>query len=604
MEDRLERPIERLTQQINALGEKIRGTQSIIPADGGSTYKKAESPVLTPTEKSRERQKAIEFGKALGIGNYAPKGKLEDLTPSAIRSTVGSAIKTESQKEEVGVLGMIGKVIGAIIKIINYAAIYKLIKPYIEKWFGKNIITNTLFGIMDPIVGIIDSVKQMFLNWFKNTFPETYNTITGIIDSVKNAFSWVWEKIKGMYGWAKDFFKSEEKEQFLADTWKNIKEDLKTFIEQKIGKENLDALTGVWNALSEATDSLMKTVKEFVESPDKKQFLSDTWEDIKLGIKDWFKSIGMKFTDEEGKELSFFDALMKYIREEVYEKHLKKHVDGIFNELSQTVKNIIGQENIDKFNKIVNDLEIAIENAKNISIEILELMKDPLGYIAKKTGEAVAEMATDAAAKVKDGVSNLLKNSTPPPTTPTTPTGLPTGSVATMYSPGSSHPTGKKPEGKQLLGRAPSRASFFTKESQDKQLSGEASNRASLVTKKADDFLVSKRGDFVNFSNQDNIIGFKDGGSVDRVLRKKDDALITDTKEILVESRKQVSLLQRIVDNTYNANLLLQKLNNKSGQSTTNVYQSKFNDKPIKFNRSEFDLETLPNYNLHNQALA
>ena len=116
--------------------------------------------------------------------------------------------------------------------------------------------------------------------------------------------------------------------------------------------------------------------------------------------------------------------------------------------------------------------------------------------------------------------------------------------------------------------------------------------------------MVSKRGDFVNFSNQDNIIGFKDGGSVDRVLRKKDDALISDTREILLESRKQVNLLQRIVDNTYNANLLLQKLNNKSGQSTTNVYQSRFNDKPIKFNRSEFDLETLPNYNLQNKALA
>ena len=87
-------------------------------------------------------------------------------------------------------------------------------------------------------------------------------------------------------------------------------------------------------------------------------------------------------------------------------------------------------------------------------------------------------------------------------------------------------------------------------------------------------------------SKQDNVIGFKDGGSIDRVLGRRNDALISDTRQILIESRKQVSLLQKIVENTYNANLLLQKLNNRPSQQSTNTGTKNL----VKFNRTEFDI--------------
>ncbi|MGA1049419.1 MAG: hypothetical protein ACO3UU_15560, partial [Minisyncoccia bacterium] len=77
---------------------------------------------------------------------------------------------------------------------------------------------------------------------------------------------------------------------------------------------------------------------------------------------------------------------------------------------------------------------------------------------------------------------------------------------------------------------------------------------------------------------------------------RRNDELITDTKQILIESRKQVNLLQKIEENTYNANLLLQKLNNRpSQQSTTNNTRNL-----IKFNRSEFDIEASPAFNFGN----
>ncbi|MGA1049246.1 MAG: hypothetical protein ACO3UU_14665, partial [Minisyncoccia bacterium] len=198
MEDRLERPIERLNHQINVLGEKIKGTQSIIPSDGGSTFKNKEGPILTPQEKSRERQKAIEFGKALGIGNYSPKGKLEDLTPAVIKPAVTAAAVTKPQGVGISVLGMIGKVISTILNILNFTSIYKIIKPYIEKYIGKNAFTDVLFGVFDPIVGFIDGLKKKFIDWFKRTFPKTYQFIVNMVDGVKAGLSWVWEKIKGV----------------------------------------------------------------------------------------------------------------------------------------------------------------------------------------------------------------------------------------------------------------------------------------------------------------------------------------------------------------------------------------------------------------------
>lgn len=574
MEDRLERPIERLAQQINILGEKIKGTQSIIPADGGSTFKKEDSPVLTPSEKSRERQKAIEFGKALGIGNYAPKGKLEDLTPTAVRATAVSSLTPAIKKTGMGLLGIIGKAISTVFNILSFASLYKIVKPYIEKWFGKNALTDALFGIMDPLTGFIESIKQKFTDWFKDTFPATYETITSVIDSVKGVFNWIWEKIQNLFGWAKDFFKSEDKKTFLADTWENIKTNIKAYVEEKLGTETLNSISAIWNSLSTGLDTVLQFINGLMGAPDKMQFLSESWESVKSSVKDWFKSIGMKFTDDSGKELGFFDALIQFVRDDLYEKHLKKHVEQIFSEIGVFVKNLIGEERVNKFNKIIDDLSTGIADAKEAFKEIKEFMKDPLGYLASKAGEAIANMAKDTWSNIKELVPKFEEASKPLSTTPYIPTMLPTGPPGLMMNLNNSLPTGEKPKSAQPT------ATFPT-------------SRVGAITKKADDFLVSKRGDFVNFSNQDNILGFKDGGSVDRVLGRKDDVLITDTKQILLESRKQVSLLQKIVENTYNANLLLQKLNNRPTQQPTNTGTRNL----IKFNRTEFDIETSPSFN-------
>lgn len=582
MEDRLERPIERLTQQINILGEKIKGTQSIIPSDSGSTFKREESPVLTPREKSRERQKAIEFGKALGIGSYAPKGKLEDLTPSAIKSTV-VATAAQKQSGETSILGMIGKAIGSIFKVLSYVSMYKLLKPYIEKWIGKNVVTDMLFSILDPIVGIIDSLKEQFVSWFKNKFPETYKVISNITDTVSSAFSWIWEKTKGLFNWSKGFFKAEDKEKYLSESWIKIKQDIKKFIEEKFGKESLATVTDVWHSLN----SGLNWIKEFFNSSDKEKFLSESWEEVKKNIKDWFKSIGMKFTGEDGKELGFFDALIKFIKEDLYEKHLKVHVDKIFKDIEKTITDLIGEERMNKIKEVYNSVLTVFEDIKKIVKEVSKLMEDPLGYVAEKTGKAIKGAVDSAVSGISSIFSNIEEAKAMQGRGQTSSSAL---NLSTRATPSNATIT---PGNIQNI---PENLTFLPSQiNQPATLPGNNLSITPANTKTANDFLVSKKGDFVNFSNQDNVLGFKDGGSIDRVLGRKDDALIADTRQILIESRKQVSLLQKIVENTYNANLLLQKLNNRPVQQSNRASTGTSN--LVKFNRSEFDVDTSPSFN-------
>lgn len=582
MEDRLERPIERLTQQINILGEKIKGTQSIIPSDSGSTFKREESPVLTPREKSRERQKAIEFGKALGIGSYAPKGKLEDLTPSAIKSTV-VATAAQKQSGETSILGMIGKAIGSIFKVLSYVSMYKLLKPYIEKWIGKNVVTDMLFSILDPIVGIIDSLKEQFVSWFKNKFPETYKVISNITDTVSSAFSWIWEKTKGLFNWSKGFFKAEDKEKYLSESWIKIKQDIKKFIEEKFGKESLATVTDVWHSLN----SGLNWIKEFFNSSDKEKFLSESWEEVKKNIKDWFKSIGMKFTGEDGKELGFFDALIKFIKEDLYEKHLKVHVDKIFKDIEKTITDLIGEERMNKIKEAYNSVLTVFEDIKKIVKEVSKLMEDPLGYVAEKTGKAIKGAVDSAVSGISSIFSNIEEAKAMQGRGQTSSSAL---NLSTRATPSNATIT---PGNIQNI---PENLTFLPSQiNQPATLPGNNLSITPANTKTANDFLVSKKGDFVNFSNQDNVLGFKDGGSIDRVLGRKDDALIADTRQILIESRKQVSLLQKIVENTYNANLLLQKLNNRPVQQSNRASTGTSN--LVKFNRSEFDVDTSPSFN-------
>jgi hypothetical protein len=582
VEDRLERPIERLTQQINILGEKIKGTQSIIPSDSGSTFKREESPVLTPREKSRERQKAIEFGKALGIGSYAPKGKLEDLTPSAIKSTV-VATAAQKQSGETSILGMIGKAIGSIFKVLSYVSMYKLLKPYIEKWIGKNVVTDMLFSILDPIVGIIDSLKEQFVSWFKNKFPETYKVISNITDTVSSAFSWIWEKTKGLFNWSKGFFKAEDKEKYLSESWIKIKQDIKKFIEEKFGKESLATVTDVWHSLN----SGLNWIKEFFNSSDKEKFLSESWEEVKKNIKDWFKSIGMKFTGEDGKELGFFDALIKFIKEDLYEKHLKVHVDKIFKDIEKTITDLIGEERMNKIKEAYNSVLTVFEDIKKIVKEVSKLMEDPLGYVAEKTGKAIKGAVDSAVSGISSIFSNIEEAKAMQGRGQTSSSAL---NLSTRATPSNATIT---PGNIQNI---PENLTFLPSQiNQPATLPGNNLSITPANTKTANDFLVSKKGDFVNFSNQDNVLGFKDGGSIDRVLGRKDDALIADTRQILIESRKQVSLLQKIVENTYNANLLLQKLNNRPVQQSNRASTGTSN--LVKFNRSEFDVDTSPSFN-------
>ncbi len=585
MEDRLERPIDRLTHQINILGEKIKGTQSIIPSDGGSTFKREDAPVLTPREKSRERQKAIEFGKALGIGSYAPKGKLEDLTPSAIKSTVVAAA-SQKQSGEFSILGMIGKAIGSIFKALSYVSLYKLLKPYIEKWIGKNVVTDTLFSILDPIVGIIDSLKEMFVKWFKNKFPETYRVISNITDTINSAFSWMWEKTQGLFNWVKGFFKAEDKQKFLSDSWEEAKGNIKNFIEEKFGTGTLTFITDIWHSLNNG----LTQIKNFINAPDKQKFLSDSWEEVKISIKEWFKSIGMKFTGEDGKELGFFDALIKFIKENVYEKHLKVHVDGIVKEIKELIKDslkgLIGEERIKRINSAIDTVTSVVKVlgvVGTILSEFAEFIKNPTGYLVNKAVPVLSEKIGNAIGEIKKTLDMQAEGKTASSPLNTTDKVTPSNATVTPTSIQQVPKTLNLPLNQVMAPVTPT---------------GPGLSITPSNTKTANDFLVSKKGEFVNFSNQDNVIGFKDGGSVDRVLSRKDDALITDTKQILIESRKQVSLLQKIAANTYNANLLLQKLNNRPAQQPSRANTGTSN--LVKFDRSEFDIDTSPNFNFAN----
>ncbi len=620
MEDRLERPIERLTQQINILGEKIKGTQSIIPSDGGSTFKREESPVLTPREKSRERQKAIEFGKALGIGNYASKGKLEDLTPAAIRPNVAAVTGGPVQQGGgFSILGMIGKVIGSIFKVLNYVSLYKLAKPFIEKFFGKNVITDTLFAIFDPIVSIVDDLKARFLKWFKETFPKTYEVIAGIVDTVKKAFSWVWEKLKATFNWVKSFFEAPDKMKFLSDAWEDLKGSIKEMFKPKEGEQSLwdwikMKLGNVWQSVSDWVNKKLEEwdingiFKDFKSTFDRAIVVADRFMDFLESpeveaiianfrkLSDWIAEHGeflgnaalriVTNTDELVKNIS---EMVKEFREQVWPQ-LKEQLIGIIKEqltaLRESLEKSINEKLTeitgvikDKLNQITSEVISQVRSIGAACIGAINAAAAAIAGAAASVSAAAAEVSSAAASarETSDSAREVIND--------------PVGYI--------------KDKGKQMVKEsAPYKAYEGVKAGVKKGASTisekvggawEATKNFFGVGKKANDFLVSKRGDFVNFSNQDNVLGFKDGGSIDRVLGRKDDALITDTRQILIESRKQVSLLQKIVENTYNANLLLQKLNNRPAQQSNRANTGTNN--LVKFNRSEFDVDTSPSFN-------
>ena len=625
MEDRLERPIERLTHQINILGEKIKGTQSIIPADGGSTFKREESPVLTPREKSRERQKAIEFGKALGIGNYATKGKLEDLTPAAIRPNVAAATGGPVQPGGgFSILGMIGKVIGSIFKVLNYVSLYKLAKPFIEKFFGKNVITDTLFAIFDPIVSIVDSLKQMFIDWFKKTFPKTYEVRVSIVDTVKETLSWVWEKLKASYNWIKSLFKGEnianewdwtkkkpnsspKEDQFKQDTsfslWDWIKDRLKIiweniseWVNKKLEEWDINGIFKDFKSTFDRAIVVADRFMDFLESPEVEAIIANFRK-----LSDWIAEHGeflgnaalriVTNTDELVKNVS---EMVKEFREQVWPQ-LKEQLIGIIKEqliaLRESVEKSLNEKLTeitgvikDKLNQITSEVIAQVKSIGAACVGAINAAAAAIAGAAASVSAAAAEVGSAAASAraTSDEVRGVVQD--------------PVGYI--------------KDKGKQMIKEsAPYKAYEGVKAGVKKGASTvrekvggawEATKNFFGVGKKANDFLVSKRGDFVNFSNQDNVLGFKDGGSIDRVLGRKDDALISDTRQILIESRKQVSLLQKIVENTYNANLLLQKLNSKSASDkmqSVSINQPTGHHSLIKFNRSEFDIETSPSFN-------
>lgn len=670
MEDRLERPIERLTQQINILGEKIKGTQSIIPSDGGSTFKREESPVLTPREKSRERQKAIEFGKALGIGNYASKGKLEDLTPAAIRPNVtGAATGPAQPGGGFSILGMIGKVIGSIFKVLNYVSLYKLAKPFIEKFFGKNVITDTLFAIFDPIVSIVDDLKARFLKWFKETFPKTYEVIAGIVDTVKKAFSWVWEKLKDTFNWVKSFFESSDKKKFLLDVWEGLKKSFTDMFTPKEGgvgffenikktfndvvdwiKKKWEDLTSLitnannffvnFNSIAEQIirgETVKKATDFFVSAKtvaDKVSKFMDWLEEYKKKVVEYIDMIFNKVMEILKKVSDFIDSISGAFNElkqliidkintiadsitnviesirsgiESIKQSILSKIESIANAITGVIESVksgienIKQSVLSKVENIGNAITGFIDSVKSAVVSGIEGIKSSIVSIIQSIGNTIISIMQGVASAVGAIVSAAKSAASAVAEAPAKAAewvGEKTGGVVSSVKEKASGVVNSIKE--SPIGKA---ASYV-----GDKVSGawEATKSFFGAGKKANDFLVSKRGDFVNFSNQDNVLGFKDGGSIDRVLGRRDDTLISDTRQILIESRKQVSLLQKIVENTYNANLLLQKLNSKSTNPTSqslSINQQSNTNNLTKFNRSEFDIETSPAFNMSNLAM-
>lgn len=205
MEDSLAKPIELLSKQIAFLGEKIKGTQSIVPSDGGSSFKDKEvlTPNLTPTETNREKQKAIIFGKALGIGVYTPKGKLEDLTPDAIKAVTASATVAKQQEAGMGILKLIGGILGVGANLLALTSAYKFLREWIPKIFGPGSkgIFDTLDTFFQPIIDFVDEMKKQFMDWFKETFPKTYKFLNDTFNTVKQFFVDVKESVKQNINW-------------------------------------------------------------------------------------------------------------------------------------------------------------------------------------------------------------------------------------------------------------------------------------------------------------------------------------------------------------------------------------------------------------------
>lgn len=561
MED-LSRPIERLNKQISILGEKIRGTQSIVPSDEGSSFKSEEPLNLTYKEKRREQQKAIEFGKALGIGRFEPRGKLEDLTPDIIKPAVAASPVMGKQDTGLGILGVVGGILKLGINLLSLVSLYKLLRNVFGEGKAKGVF-NFLDKFFNPIIKFIDDLKERILNWFKTTFPRTYDFLKNIYDTIKGFFISIWEGIKSFSKMVVDFFKSDDKVGFIKDKWKMLKETVGEWFEG----------ISTWFTGEGRTEGIFSTIirsiKEFYEESVKPSFSS-----IIAGLSDWFNniytttiepSLGGMVNDIK----TWVSENLNYLKEWINTKLEEWGVFEFFEKIKTTVNNIIDSF-LPDIKRQINDI---LASARSAIGEIMGYVRSIAGDVSVAASNAaqITEDVKGTAAKIKEYTEDpgkLVKD-----TAKTIIKAVPGGETALdLYSTGKSVvEKGKKTvkEGVEKL----------------KGIFG------------LDDYLV--RGDkIIGFSNEDDVLGFKAGGAIDKVLGKQNTEMVGYTKNILQASIEQVSLLRRIEANTSNTNILLNTMRSGVKQRDTMNMPDTSIKTFFKFDRSEFDRQTSPEYNL------
>ena len=669
MDERLDKPIDKLTQQIGILADKIKGTQSVIPADGGSTFKKEEPAILTPNEKSRERQKAIEFGKALGIGIHAPKGKLEDLTPSAISPTIAATSASQKQKEETkkggglfsSILGSLGTV-GTIIGVVGLLAILKdSIVPIIQivTDFFSNVLANlpaiikglgatvppildslfTGFSKLQPIISNVIDAFKFSLTSVLDKLPIIITQIEELIPPIINALFTGFNQIGALlppiiYTVFEGISKLEPIITGLLDAFKfvfiSVLDKLPTIIKEigaiippiiesiLIGLNNaapgiaiiIEAVKLLFTSVLEKLPPLIKEIGAII--PPIIDSILTGLSNTAPGIAIIIDAVKLLFTEVLEKLQPVLDTLLKGVKE---------FAELVLPYIKSTLELIV---------PIVNSVSSGISLLITSLGSGISSVLDSMSNIIKTSGDTIVNIANS----VSDSISRFFGNLAD---TILRLNGVDTAKLKEIGPALASIGSGLAQfgSGGLIQSALSGLGSLFGADSPFKQFEklGEIAPKIQSIPKSLEELSKYKDLELLKDLNLDkqtisinnlNAAAWNLKGTLEKMKNIKlpdlgdiknqnantatdsaNNELVISTKNILVESRNQVNLLQRISDNTYNANLLLQNLNNRSvnpSSQSISINQQANTNNLTKFNRSEFDIETSPMYNMSNST--